>query len=69
MSKKNRIVITGLGTKNAIGSDVTQFAAALRQGICGISELDLFDTSEFLTHKGARLKILIPVDTFLKSFR
>ena len=60
MSKKNRIVITGLGTKNAIGSDVTQFAAALRQGICGISELDLFDTSEFLTHKGGQVKNFNP---------
>ncbi|RPI07651.1 MAG: beta-ketoacyl-[acyl-carrier-protein] synthase family protein, partial [Acidobacteriales bacterium] len=37
-----------------------QFAAALRQGICGISELDLFDTSEFLTHKGGQVKNFNP---------
>jgi 3-oxoacyl-[acyl-carrier-protein] synthase II len=60
MSKKKRIVITGLGTKNAIGGDVAQFAAALRQGVCGISELDLFDTSEFLTHKGGQVKNFNP---------
>jgi 3-oxoacyl-[acyl-carrier-protein] synthase II len=60
MSKKKRIVISGLGTKNAIGGDVAQFAAALRQGICGISEFDLFDTSEFLTHKGGQVKNFNP---------
>jgi 3-oxoacyl-[acyl-carrier-protein] synthase II len=60
MSKKKRIVIKGLGTKNAIGGDVAQFAAALRQGICGISEFDLFDTSEFLTHKGGQVKNFNP---------
>jgi 3-oxoacyl-[acyl-carrier-protein] synthase II len=60
MSKKKRIVITGLGTKNAIGGDVAQFAAALRQGVCGISEIDLFDTSEFRTHKGGQIKNFNP---------
>ncbi len=60
MIKNKRIVITGLGTKNAIGGDVAQFAAALRQGVCGISEIDLFDTSEFRTHKGGQVKNFNP---------
>lgn len=60
MKKNKRIVITGLGTKNAIGGDVAQFAAALRQGVCGISEIDLFDTSEFRTHKGGQIKNFDP---------
>ncbi len=60
MDKKKRIVITGMGTKNAIGNDVAQFAVALRQGVCGISEIDLFDTSEFRTHKGGQIKNFNP---------
>ncbi|MEE9913378.1 MAG: beta-ketoacyl-[acyl-carrier-protein] synthase family protein [Deltaproteobacteria bacterium] len=60
MSKKKRVVITGLGTKNAIGNDRAQFAAALRQGVCGIAELDLFDTTRFRTHKGGQVKHFNP---------
>ncbi len=60
MNKTKRIVITGLGTKNAIGNDVVQFAAALRQGICGISDIDLFDTAQFRTHKGGQIKHFDP---------
>lgn len=60
MDKKKRIVITGMGTKNAIGGNVAQFAVALRQGVCGISEIDLFDTSEFRTHQGGQIKNFNP---------
>jgi len=60
LNKTKRIVITGLGTKNAIGNDAVQFAAALRQGLCGISEIDLFDTAQFRTHKGGQIKHFDP---------
>ena len=60
MDKKKRIVITGMGTKNAIGNDVASFAESLRQGVCGISDIDLFDTSEFRTHKGGQIKNFNP---------
>lgn len=60
MNKTKRIVITGLGTKNAIGNDTAQFAAALRAGICGIAEIDLFDTAQFRTHKGGQVKHFDP---------
>ncbi len=56
MNGKKRIVVTGMGTLNAVGANVAQFAVALRQGVCGISEIDLFDTSEFRTHKGGQIK-------------
>ncbi|PKN10069.1 MAG: hypothetical protein CVU72_02410, partial [Deltaproteobacteria bacterium HGW-Deltaproteobacteria-7] len=60
MDKKKRIVITGMGTINAIGGNVAQFAAALKQGVCGISEMDLFDTSEFRTHRGGQIRNFNP---------
>ena len=56
MKSKKRIVITGLGTINAIGGDVAHFAASLRGGVCGIDKIDLFDTSGFRTHKGGQIR-------------
>ncbi|MHB8136894.1 MAG: beta-ketoacyl-[acyl-carrier-protein] synthase family protein [Smithellaceae bacterium] len=68
MNSKKRVVITGLGTKNAIGGDVAQFAASLREGVCGISEIDLFDTTEFRTHKGGQIKNFDPHQSIPKEF-
>jgi 3-oxoacyl-[acyl-carrier-protein] synthase II len=59
-NENKRIVITGLGTKNAIGGDVAQFAVSLRQGVCGISQIDLFDTAEYRTHLGGQIKNFNP---------
>lgn len=53
---RKRIVITGLGTINAISGNVAQFADGLRAGRCGIEPIDLFDTTEFRTHKGGQVK-------------
>ncbi|MDI6743418.1 MAG: beta-ketoacyl-[acyl-carrier-protein] synthase family protein, partial [Smithella sp.] len=53
---KQRIVITGMGTLNAIAGNVPDFAQALKNGICGISEIDLFDTAEFRSQTGGQIK-------------
>jgi len=63
-----RIVITGLGTLNSIANNVDDFAAALQAGVCGIKELDLFDTSEFRTHKGGQIKNFNPRDYIPQDF-
>lgn len=49
-----------MGTLNAIGGNITQFSAALKQGVCGIAKIDLFDTREFRTHKGGQIKNFDP---------
>jgi 3-oxoacyl-[acyl-carrier-protein] synthase II len=59
---KKRVVITGLGTLNAIANSVADFAVSLQEGICGIKELDLFDTAEFRTSKGGQIKNFIARD-------
>jgi 3-oxoacyl-[acyl-carrier-protein] synthase II len=59
---EKRIVITGLGTLNSIANNVADFALALQAGVCGIKELDLFDTAEFRTHKGGQIKNFNPRD-------
>ncbi len=58
--ERKRIVITGLGTKNAIACSVAQFAAGLRAGRTGIEPIDLFDTTTFRTHKGGQVKNFNP---------
>ena len=60
MNEKKRIVITGMGTKNAIGGSIPEFARSLEEGVCGIAEIDLFDTGEFRTHKGGQVKDFDP---------
>ena len=68
MVKNKRIVITGLGTINAIANNAGQFAENLRLGHCGIEDIDLFDTSEFRTHKGGQIKHFHPRPFIPESF-
>jgi len=68
MKERKRIVITGLGTKNAIGGDVAQFAESLRLGVCGIKEIDLFDTTAFRTHKGGQIRNFDPCLSIPEEF-
>lgn len=53
---KKRIVITGLGTLNSIANNVPDFARALRDGMCGIATIDLFDTAGFRSQTGGQIK-------------
>lgn len=56
---KKRIVITGLGTLNAIANNVPDFARALQGGVCGIGAIDLFDTTGFRSQTGGQIKNFI----------
>ena len=38
-----RVVITGAGTINALGHDVPETLAAMREGRCGIGQLEFRD--------------------------
>jgi 3-oxoacyl-[acyl-carrier-protein] synthase II len=62
MQKKKRIVITGLGTLNAISNNIPDFERALRAGVCGIGEVDLFDTNGFRCQNGGQIKNFAPRD-------
>jgi 3-oxoacyl-[acyl-carrier-protein] synthase II len=64
---EKRVVITGLGTVNAVAGDPREFAAALRNGKCGIGPITLFDTAGFRTHNGAQVKDFRPRDTIPRS--
>lgn len=60
MNIKKRIVVTGLGTINALAKNVSGFARALQEGLCGIGQLDLFDTRDFRTKNGGQIKGFVP---------
>jgi 3-oxoacyl-[acyl-carrier-protein] synthase II len=51
-----RVAITGLGTVNALGSDVLEFWRALCAGKSGVSKIEQFDTSAFKVHFGGEVK-------------
>ena len=56
MNKSKRIVITGLGTLNAIANNIPEFVQALQEGFCGIEAIDLFDTTGFRSKNGGQVK-------------
>jgi len=65
---KKRIVITGLGTLNSIANNVPDFARALKDGICGIGPIDLFDTTGFRSRTGGQIKNFIARDYIPRNF-
>ena len=68
MYNNKRIVITGLGTLNAIANNVPDFARALREGVCGIRELDLFDTEGFRCRNGGQIRNFAARDYIPRDF-
>jgi len=65
---KKRIVITGLGTLNAIANNVPDFTRALQNGACGIGAIDLFDTTGFRSQTGGQIKNFIARDYIPENF-
>jgi 3-oxoacyl-[acyl-carrier-protein] synthase II len=51
-----RVVITGMGTVNSLGSDVAAFWRALCAGKSGIGPIEQFDTSAFKVKIGGEVK-------------
>jgi 3-oxoacyl-[acyl-carrier-protein] synthase II len=58
--KKKRIVVTGMGTINAIANNVPEFVRALGEGSCGIGKIDLFDTTGYRCRKGGQIRNFLP---------
>ena len=52
----NRVVITGAGSINALGGDVPQTLATMRDGICGIGPLDFQDVDRLMIKIGGQVK-------------
>jgi 3-oxoacyl-[acyl-carrier-protein] synthase II len=63
-----RVVITGLGTINAIARNAAEFATALKEGRCGIGPVTVFDTAAFPTQTGAEVKAFAPQEQIPAQF-
>jgi 3-oxoacyl-[acyl-carrier-protein] synthase II len=63
-----RVVITGLGTINAIAGNMPEFCCALRNGVCGIGPVSVFDTADFTTHTGGEVKRFAPGEMIPPEF-
>ncbi len=64
MTAMRRVVITGQGTINALGHDVPSTLEAMREGRCGIGELDLRDVDRLSIRIGAQVKGYDPETLF-----
>jgi nodulation protein E len=51
-----RVVITGAGTINALGHNVADTQAAMRDGVCGIGQLDFRDVDRLQIQIGGQVK-------------
>ncbi|XP_073310876.1 3-oxoacyl-[acyl-carrier-protein] synthase II, chloroplastic-like isoform X2 [Primulina huaijiensis] len=56
LTKKRRVVVTGLGVVSSLGQDVDEFYNNLLEGISGISQIEAFDCSEFPTRIAGEIK-------------
>jgi 3-oxoacyl-[acyl-carrier-protein] synthase II len=55
-----RVVITGMGTVNALASDVRAFWQGLCHGRSGVGPIEQFDTTAFRVHFGGEVKNFCP---------
>jgi 3-oxoacyl-[acyl-carrier-protein] synthase II len=63
-----RVVITGMGTVNALAANTAAFVRALQEGACGIGPITLFDTAGYRTRNGAEIRNFNPREIFPRPF-
>ena len=56
----NRVVVTGMGAVTPLGCKVNTFLENIENGVCGISEITKFDTSEFTVKFAGEVKDFAP---------
>jgi 3-oxoacyl-[acyl-carrier-protein] synthase II len=66
--KLDRVVVTGLGTVNALACSVPDFSRGLKAGRCGIGPITVFDTADFRTHNGGQAWGLAPREMIPRNF-
>jgi 3-oxoacyl-[acyl-carrier-protein] synthase II len=59
-----RVVITGLGTINPIGNNISEFWDSLKNGVSGAAPITRFDASKFKTQFACEVKNYNPTDYF-----
>lgn len=62
---KKQAVITGIGVITAIGEGLSEYWKALENGVCGIGDVTVFDTSKYRGKLAAEVKGIEVVDSRL----
>ena len=62
-----RVVVTGLGAITPIGNDMETFWRSIKNGVCGIDKVTLFDASDLKTQIAGEVKNFEPTDYFEKK--
>ena len=61
-----RVVITGMGTLNALGNDVSTSWNALLKGVSGIGPIERFDAGDLAVTFAGQIKGFDPTTVFEK---
>lgn len=56
MKSARRVVVTGIGTINAIGNNIEEFFSNLENGVSGAAEITLFDATNFKSRIACEVK-------------
>ena len=62
-----RVVVTGVGAITPIGNDMETFWNSIKNGVCGIDKVTLFDASDLKTQIAGEVKNFEPTDYFEKK--
>lgn len=62
-----RVVVTGMGAITPIGNNIEEFWQGIKNGVCGIDKVTLFDASELKTQIAGEVKNFNPEDYFEKK--
>ena len=62
-----RVVVTGVGAITPIGNDMETFWRSIKNGVCGIDKVTLFDASDLKTQIAGEVKNFEPTDYFEKK--
>ncbi|MFV0396123.1 MAG: beta-ketoacyl-ACP synthase II [Coprobacillaceae bacterium] len=60
--EKRRVVVTGLGAITPIGNNVSETWKSVKDGVCGIDNITLYDTSEMKVKVAGEVKNFNPAD-------
>ena len=56
MKRARRVVVTGIGTINAIGNNIEEYFSSLEHGVSGAAEITLFDATNFKSRIACEVK-------------
>ena len=56
MKRARRVVVTGIGTINAIGNNIEEYFSNLENGVSGAAEITLFDATNFKSRIACEVK-------------